>query len=359
MQNFSIKPVLWDYKKNKAEIYTIKLMITVDRKASYIRTSYKVHKNQFDKERRIVVQHPNAQMYNVAISRQVADLEKEFVTYAIQGVKLSKKIIKGEGEQARSFYSYAKEVRYDKREITRLKNFTGDDLLLSNITVEWLRKYEDHERRRAMSQNTLNTTFKYISRIIRQAKKEKLISENPFDEFAIPKYKQTNRVYLTEEEIKLILNKLDELPADLYTIACYFLLGCYTGLRHSDWRRFNYEEMIEGGFIKLRAKKNNSHVVVPIGKTLSKILHRIKGIPAAPTNQECNRELKAIATICGIKRKVTTHVGRHTAGYMFATHGLPEATAAALLGISAQTVKVYYHLSGKTILKHAEILKSL
>jgi integrase len=358
MQKFSIKPVLWDYKKNTSEVYTVKLMVTVDRKATYIKTPYRVHKNQFDKEKRAVISHANAAIINVDLRRKIADLEKELITTTMLGVSLSKRVIKGEVKTARNFYEFAKEVRYDETEINRIKAYAGDQLLLSDVTVSFLRKFEAHERKRGMMQNTLNSTFKYLGRIIRQAKKEKLIQENSFEEFEIPKYKQTDRTYLVEEELKLLINKLDELPHNLYLIACYFLLGCYTGLRHSDWRRFDLK-MVEDGFIKIRAKKNGVHVVLPIGITLRSILERVKTLEKPPTLEECNRQLKAIALIVGIKKKLSTHAGRHSAGYMFASNGLPESVAASLLGVSASTIKVYYHLTGNNILKHAEVLKHI
>src|SRR5690606_13617017 len=38
-----------------------------------------------------------------------------------------------------------------------------------------------------------------------------------------------------------------------------------------------------------------------------------------PTQQEYNRTLKDIAVLAGIKKRLTSHVGRHTFGYLFMT----------------------------------------
>lgn len=106
--------------------------------------------------------------------------------------------------------------------------------------------------------------------------------------------------------------------------AYYFLLGSYSGLRHSDWVRFNYETMVEDGFLKLRAKKNKKYVVMLIGKTLNKILHVVKELPPPMSNQKCNVMLKAIGTSVAIKKELTTHVARHSFGCMCAANKIPK-----------------------------------
>ena len=359
MQKFTIRPVLWNYQKNKEKIYSIKIAITVDRKVTYLLTGYKVHESQWDEANKAVYKHTNAKIINVSLRRKIAEIEKDLIENSLKGLALSKRVIKGDTTTYKNFYEYAKEVRYDDTEINRIKAYAGDRLMLNDINVQFLRKFEQHERSRGLMQNTLNSTFKYIGRIIRQAHKESLLSENPFDHYDIPRYKQTDRVYLTEDEIKRIIDKLDELPPTLYNTATWFLLGCYSGLRNGDWRVFDYDKMVEGDYIKLRASKNGVHVVLPIGKTLRKILDRVKDLPRCYTNEECNRNLKVIAMQAKIKKNLTTHCARHTFGYMCASNGLPESTTAALIGVTANVVKVYYHLSGENIKLQAEILKYL
>jgi integrase len=117
--------------------------------------------------------------------------------------------------------------------------------------------------------------------------------------------------------------------------------------------------MVEERLIKLRATKNNVHVVLPVGISLDKVLTRLNSIPGVYCLEKCNEHLKSIAVICGIKKRLTTHVGRHTFGYKCASLGIPESTTAALIGVSAATVKVYYHLTGDDIKQQAALLKSI
>jgi site-specific recombinase XerD len=210
-----------------------------------------------------------------------------------------------------------------------------------------------------MANNTINTSFKYLRRIITQAFKEKLIKENPFDSYDIPRYRQTDRIYLTKDELATLVEYAEQLTGSLRVTGYFFLLGCYSGLRHSDWQRFNYQNMVHDGFIRIRAKKNKKHVVLPIGLTLSKILDVVKELPPPASNQKCNVMLKAIADAAGIKKPLTTHAARHSFGYLCASNKIPKSVTAELMGINTHTVEVYYHLAGENIIQQAAVLKTL
>lgn len=349
MQNFTIRAVLYTYQKNLSETYPIKIAVTVERKVTYILTGYKVHISQWDETKKAAIKISNANLINVSIRRQIAELEKNFIEQNLDGKQITKHVILGTKDKSLNYFTYAKDVRYHHTELERLKNYAGQNLMISDIDVQFLRKFEQHERKRGMSNNTINQSFKYFSRIMNQARKEKIIKENPFDEYNKPKFKQTDRIYLLESELNLLKDMLDKpMHISLQITLAYFLLGCYTGLRQSDWQKFD-QKNIEDGCIKLRAMKNNEHVVLPIGKSLKVILERIKDLPKAYSLQKSNDALKIIAAICGIDKNLSSHVGRHTFGYQCASNGLPESTTAMLMGISAQTVKVYYHLSGANI----------
>ena len=359
MQKFTIRPVVLKHKANAEGQVTIRIALTINRRQMYFATEYRIHKDQWDEKKRLVINHENETLINVSLRRQIADIEKRAITRTLEEVPLTKSVVKGTGIEEKSFSKFAAEVREDKKELNRIKAFAGDTLLLSEINVAFLRKYETHERRRGMSNNTMNTTFRYIGRIINQAEKEKLIRENPFREFNIVRYEQTDRTYLTEAEIKLILKKAESLTGHTRSTAYWLLLGCYTGLRHSDWCRFDYTKMVENEYVKLRAKKNKMHVVLPIGKTLSKILDVIKTLPKPLTNQKCNDKLKNVAELAGINKTLTTHVGRHSFGYLCASNRIPKSVTAELMGITVRTVEIYYHLSGQNIIEQAAILKKL
>lgn len=356
MQKFTIRPVILKHKANSKGITSIKIAVTVNRQVTYMSTGHSVHLDQWDGQQ--VIGHPNAKLINVSLKREMATIESRLITNSLQQIQLSKKVIKGHATVTKMFKQYATEVKYDKTRMKRILDFGGEQLMLSEINVEWLRKFQAWCIKKGFAQNTLNTTFKYVGRIIKQAKKEKYITENPFDEFDKPKYVQTDRIYLVQDELHKMVDLLDKpMSASLYNTLCYFLLGCFTGLRHSDWGR--YHGIAEDGLVKHTAKKNKRHVVVPVGKTLERVLNLLHDQPAPFSNQKCNVYLKALASMAGIEKPISTHTARHSFGCLCASLGMPESTTAKLMGINAQTVKVYYHLTGQDIKQQAEALKNI
>ena len=118
--------------------------------------------------------------------------------------------------------------------------------------------------------------------------------------------------------------------------------------------------MVEEGFLKLRPKKKSKgFVVLPIGPRLQSIIDRT--IEAKPPYglKQSNDILKLVGPAVGLKKELTTHVARHSFGCLCASLGLPKATTAELMGISVQTVEVYYHLSGSDAIRQASALKEV
>jgi site-specific recombinase XerD len=361
---YTVRPAFLTHKANEEGYGTIRIALTINRVVTYHATTYRIHKSQWDAKKRLVVNHENASIINVDLRREVAKIEKQIVENKLQNIPVTHKIIKEGNVKDRSFFSYAQEVRKSNKEANRLKTFCGNSLLLSEVDTAFLRRYEAHERARGMAQNTINQSFKYIRRITNQALAEGLIKESPFKGFLMPKYIQSERIYLVESELKRLVKLLDaDLPENLYNTLSFFLLGAYSGLRHSDWVLFDYDKRVEGEFLKLRPRKTSGSsgkwVVLPIGPTLRKILRVVRTLPPPVSNQKCNTMLKAITGLAKIHKPLTTHVARHSFGYICASNGLPKSVTAELLGVNSSTVEVYYHLSGENIKKQAAILKTI
>lgn len=89
--------------------------------------------------------------------------------------------------------------------------------------------------------NTIVGRLRNFKSILNEAKRRKLISENPFDNFKIPA--MTNKKgYLTKKDIK----KLEdiELNGKENKIRNAFLFAIYTGLRFSDITSLKNENIV-------------------------------------------------------------------------------------------------------------------
>jgi integrase len=112
---------------------------------------------------------------------------------------------------------------------------------------------------------------------------------------------QSRTIYLTENELdeiyKLDLSKKPKLDRarDL------FLVGCYTGLRFSDFTNIQPEN-IQGGFIEITTQKTGETVVIPIHTRVNSIMAKYEGkyinsLPPAISNQKLNDYLKELCAL--------------------------------------------------------------
>lgn len=351
MVNYTIRPVFWKHKVNKQGSGPVMIAVTINRKVRHFKTTFRIQPDEWKNNR--VVAHSNATLINRAIRDQIDELEKDLLSRDAAGEVVTDRTIKAVRlvklsdfvEEMKKNRPAATRRRYGC-EANRFKNFGGADILLKDITTQFLRNYEQHERKRGMAQNTLNTTIRWIKAILNKAKTEKLLAELPT--YKTPKYINPERIYLVEEERQQWLKYWREKKVEgtMYNTLTWFLFGCYTGLRHSDWEQFDYNRRIEGEFLKLRAKKNGRWVVLPIGTTLGEVIQVVKDLPRPLSGDKTRAHLKILAGRIGCSRNITTHTARHSFGCLCAQLRLPKSVTSDLMGISENVCSVYYHLSG-------------
>lgn len=357
MQSYTIRPVFWKHKINKQGTGPLMIAITINRKVSYVKTAYRVRAEEWKTNR--VSDHANAMLINRGLRRQMDELEADMLSRDQAGQDVTGIVKKAKPVTLQAF---VEEMKKNKPPATRrrygceagrFKTFGGAALLLKDITPQFLRDYEQHERNRGMAQNTLNTTIRWIKAILNKAKAEKLLTETPA--YKTPLYIQPERVYLVEAERQQWLKywRGKKVDGSLYTTLTWFLYGCYTGLRYSDWEQFDYNRKVEGDFLKLRAKKNGRWVVLPIGKTLREVIEVVKELSKPISADKTREHLKILAGRIECSKHVTTHTCRHTFGTMCAQLRLPVAVAADLMGITEKVCRIYYHLAGIDAIEQA------
>ena len=186
-------------------------------------------------------------------------------------------------------------------------------------------------------------------------------------------------IYLTEKEIEAIYNldlsKDDHLERD----RDLFIIGCWTGLRFSDFTNIQTED-IEGDFIKIKTFKTETPVIIPIHWMVREVLNKYQyNLPQTISNQHLNKNLKEIAkkielldvniTVEGVKGgikfsekdKKYNHVVTHTARRSFATNvyksGFPAISLMKITGHTTEKsfltyIKVTPEENAKRLLEH-------
>jgi integrase len=189
---------------------------------------------------------------------------------------------------------------------------------------------------------------------------------------------ESDNIYLTIEEIEKIYNlDLSDKPK-LERVRDLFVIGCWTGLRFSDWNKIRPEN-IQDGFLSLKQQKTGQPVVIPLHPTVQAILDKYDGdLPRPITNQKFNEYLKQVAKLANFKEAITKQITRggetetlirhkwemvttHTARRSFATNmykmGIPSITIMAITGHRTETAFLKY--IKVTPQEHAERMREI
>ena len=189
---------------------------------------------------------------------------------------------------------------------------------------------------------------------------------------------ESENIYLTIDEIDKIYNlDLSDKPK-LDRVRDLFIVGCWTGLRYSDWSKVRPEN-IQNGFISLKQQKTGQPVVIPLHPTVQAILNKYEGdLPRPITNQKFNEYLKQVAKLANFKEAITKQITRggktetiirnkwemvttHTARRSFATNmykmGIPSITIMAITGHRTETAFLKY--IKVTPQEHAEKMREM
>ena len=229
-----------------------------------------------------------------------------------------------------------------------------------------------------LSKNAHSKYIMVFSLVAKYAAKKKLIPLSVVNEIEFNTSREdTDNIYLNETEIQLIMdlkelkNKGEEQVRDL------FVLGCYTGLRFSNYSQLNLEYLNDGKLTTIQ-QKTKKKVTIPVHANVKLIISKYDGaLPTCPTNQEFNRTLKEIgqripelnipfSKQITRQRKLTViesmkweKLMTHTARRSFCTNmylmGVPVLTIMAISGHKTEkSFRAYIKASGE---EHAKIMQ--
>lgn len=202
-----------------------------------------------------------------------------------------------------------------------------------------------------------NTAMKYIrnlKKIMNMSVANDWLAKNPFNNFSCS-YRKVQREILSKEELEL-LHKKDLTIERLAEVRDVFLFCCYTGYAFVDVEKLTPDHLVTGidgnKWIYTNRKKTGTQSNVPLLPQAKQILDKYAGHPyceakgkllPVKSNQKMNAYLKEIADICGITKKLTMHIARHTfATTVTLSNGVPIETVSRLLGhTKLATTQIY------------------
>ena len=247
-----------------------------------------------------------------------------------------------------------------------------DDMPLPDMRLRFVTEFEHYLLMQdKLQSNTAHKYIKNLKKIMNMSVGLDWIPSNPFNNFRCS-YTSPEREILTQEELDALrFKKIDILR--LAEVRDVFVFCCYTGFAYSDIYNFEYDAVTKGidgeYWLSTNRQKTGTRESVPLLPVALQIIERYRDheyckaenkLLPVNSNQRYNGYLKEIAAICGIKKKITSHIARHTfATTVTMANGVPIETVSAMLGHnSIRTTQIYAKVVEKKVSEDMQNLKA-
>ena len=244
--------------------------------------------------------------------------------------------------------------------MNKLIAYRGNQILIHQVDYAYCRDFlsflqnDVKKNGEKLSSSSIDSYFKKLKLVLKELVKEGIILKNPSQDVNQPKVIHKRREWLTNEEIEALINT----DCDIENLKHFYLLACFTGLRHSDAKNLTWKDyVIEGErhFFKIYIQKTGKNLILPVNHNAKQILEQIgkkgdddKIIIGLKYGAWSNLKLKQWGMKAGITKDITPHTARHTFATNFAMGGGNPMVLQELLGHSDfKATKVYIQMAEK------------
>ncbi len=360
MNNLSVR-LVFDRKHvaTKKHQASVQMEVTFQRKRKYIGTGIRLYADQWGKDMK-VKNHPQSVLFNQQLNDMVANIYDFAHRLSMQKKAFSfEKLddyLNGCGtDTTNSFLHFMRKRIWERpiAETTRKKQLYtlkaleefGKIRSFSDICYQNIMAWDEFAKKRCKRQSSVYTYHKVLKIFVREAYASQLITVDPYQTIKLDHGTSESRKFLTKEELERIENKPFE-DKCLERVRDMFLFCCYTGLAYADLAKFDFNEAVyTDGMYRIRdyrQKTGTQYNISLVNKAMA-ILEKYKFKLPIISNQKYNAFLKVIGSFCEIKKRLTSHVARHT----FATtvtlgNGVRIEVVSKMLGhTNIQTTQIY------------------
>ena len=354
----------------------------LNRKKMYFSTKIYLKPEQWDAKRKMVKNHPNANVLNRMLYENIAAIEQTELGLWQQGKSISLDLLKNSIDKplsnGRSFLTFFKEeiANSSLKESTRQNHLSTLELLqefkkevlFTDLTFEFVSSFDNYLQSKGYHLNTIAKHMKHLKRYINVAINKEYMD---IQKYAFRKYKiksiEGSHTHLAPEELHKFENlQLTGRYTRLQKTKDAFLFCCYAGLRYSDFTNLtsaNIVEFHQETWIIYKSVKTGMEVRLPLyllfeGKGIQ-ILQRYKddfnSFFKLKDNSNINKELNILAGLAKIDKRVSFHTARHTNATLLLYNGANITTVQKLLGHkSVKTTQVYANIMDITVVRDLE-----
>ena len=229
-------------------------------------------------------------------------------------------------------------------------HYKRSDMSMNELTEDFIRNYCLYLRNEVgLAQSSVWIYSIPLKHVVTAAHYNGKIARNPFALYRVdPDFKE--REFLTEEELRAFATI--ELANSNYSQARdLFMFGAMTGISFVDIQNLTTDNVVEmNGALWIVSKRQKTKVPFQI-KLIDdalKIIERYE--PLRKDNHlfnissydMVNRRIKKVAEMCGISKRISFHLSRHSFAVMALNYGMPIESVSKILGhTDIKTTQIY------------------
>ena len=239
-------------------------------------------------------------------------------------------------------------------------HYKRTDIAMNELTEDFIRDYCLYLRNEVgLAQSSVWIYSIPLKHIVTTAHYNGKIARNPFAQYKVaPDHKE--RGFLTEDELQAFttveLNNPDlELARDL------FVFGCWMGISFIDIKNLTTENitMLSGSpWIVSKRQKTGVPFQIKLMDIPMQIIKRYEPYRISNnlfnigSHDTINKRIKEVAKMCGIEKRTSFHLSRHTFVVLALNYGMPIESVSKILGHTNITTTQIYAKVTNTKLEH-------
>jgi len=217
--------------------------------------------------------------------------------------------------------------------------------------------------------NTVLQKMTHLRKMVSIAIRRKIISHDPFVGYSAERPKTCQR-YVPADELEKLMN-IPLKSSALNVTRDMFVFSCFTGLSYIDLYNLTFRHIVKVNdgslWLNIARHKNDNVSKIPLLDFALQLIEKYRGAGSGdrvfPMKSCChmNLQLKRIAKLCGIERRLTFHMSRHT----FATEtclsqGVPIETVSRMMGHKKlSTTQIYAKVTQNKVNEEMQALSEI
>ena len=261
----------------------------------------------------------------------------------------------------RSLSTYQKYLTVRKYLAEFIKvHYKRTDIAMNELTEDFIRDYCLYLRNEVgLAQSSVWIYSIPLKHIVTTAHYNGKIARNPFAQYKVdPAHKE--RGFLTEDELQAFTN-IELNNPDLELARDLFVFGCWTGISFIDIKNLTTENitiLCGSPWIVSKRQKTGVPFQIKLMDIPMQIIKRYE--PYRISNNlfnigsydTINKRIKEVAKLCGIEKRTSFHLSRHTFAVLALNYGMPIESVSKILGHTNITTTQIYAKVTNTKLEH-------